>query len=244
MSGKNRTARLAVGLPLAAALAFSTAGCLGEDTVTRAGTSAKPSQATNGIDKLEGSEAFSRATKATLSASSVRLRGQVQDGEDTITMDFRYAGANRSGGTLQIGVQEIELIRLGSVVYFKGNKPFLEEVGGKEAVTAMSGKYFKTSSKGDPDFADIQGFTNLADLVKEATSESQGWRIDKPGNVGGKPSIALVSLAGDKIHVATQGPPYILQFDDGPQNRIDFLSYNEPVNLKRPPSNLVIDMSG
>ena len=91
----NRAAGAVLGLPLAFALAFTTAGCDTEDSKTRTqGTSSPstsaPGVSTNGVDKLSASQAYARARAATLGASSIRVRGQYQNG--TFKLDYRHAG--------------------------------------------------------------------------------------------------------------------------------------------------------
>jgi hypothetical protein len=243
MSSKNRTVRAAIGLPLAVALAFTT-GCLPEDSGgTRPDGAAASPSAANGIDKLKPADAFKRATDATLSARSVRMRSQVKDPEaGVIQVDISYAGRDRAKGSMRIGDQRVEIIQIGKAEYQKGNKAFLQETGGKQAVSALTGKWMKIS-QGGSGFGALSGFGNLDGLLKEVGKGGfQGWTMGKPGNIGGTPSVAL-NGAGEQIHLAAQGTPYVLRMNDG-SDRFDFLSYNTPVSVKRPPAGLVVDTSG
>ncbi|MFI0357454.1 hypothetical protein [Actinomadura sp. 9N407] len=242
-----RTNKLALVVPAALALTFI-AGCgtgtgdAGADQGKKAAASATPSVASNGVDELAAAEIMSRARKATAGAPSVRLTGRFKEGGDDLGLDFRFAGRKKAAGTVQMGNQHIKLTRIGSTVYFKGNDAFLRSIGDKNAVTLMSGKYVKTTSK-DPDFAEIASFSNLSGLLGELLSaKGSDWDKGKAGTVAGKPTVTLSGPDGEQVHVATQGQPYLLQIDAGPQGSLDFVSYGEPVAVEAPPANTVLDL--
>ncbi|TDB90760.1 hypothetical protein E1264_03885 [Actinomadura sp. KC216] len=67
-----------------------------------------------------------------------------------------------------------------------------------------------------------------------------GWEKGETGKAGTIPTTVLTAASGDKIHVATQGRPYVLLVDGGPGNSIEYLSYEEPVTVKAPPAGSVI----
>jgi hypothetical protein len=237
---KSRTVRAALGLPLAATLTFSTTSCLPEDGATQ-GKSSKGPAASNGIDELKGDAAFDRALKATESADSVRLRGQEQDGEETYDLDFRYAGRNRSKGTIRQGAERLEIIRIGSAAYFKGNRAFYESE--KVDPAGVAGKYIRVSPK-SRDYADMMIFTDLGGYLRKLSVRDSGLTMGEVENVGGTPAVSVKSLAGVRTHIAAQGTPYLLRLVIDQQLRLDFLSYNERVDLKPPPAGLVIDAGG
>jgi hypothetical protein len=252
---KGRTVRATLGLPLVAMLAFTMAACgpLGDDTSTSGApskTAASPTVTANGIEKLDGAAAIARATSATKSAKSLRLRGTAAfGGGEKYVFDFRFEGRDRAAGTLQLGTrtrtQKVEIIKLGSVVYFKGNKAFLRENVGADAVSIMDGKYVKVSSK-DSDYADIESFTDLSEMLKEVTAQSLGWKMGKPATIDGKPTVTLSNNDGDQAYIATQGAPYLLRIANKTAEqtgRLDFLSYNERVDLRPPAASQVIDMT-
>ncbi|GAA0563006.1 hypothetical protein [Actinomadura livida] len=239
---ERRMVRAAIGVPLAVALTL-TAACLPEDAADPDGSAASPSAA-NGIDKLKPTDAFKRATDATLAARSVRVRAKVKDAEaGTINLDFTYAGRDRAKGTMQIGDQKVEMIRIGKEEYQKGNKAFLKETGGNQAVSTFSGMWMKTTQKGGSGFGALSGLGDLEGLLKEMEEGGlEGWTTGKPGNTAGTPSVPL-NGAGEQIHLAAEGPPYVLRMSDG-TDYFDFLSYDKPVTVKRPPARLVVDTSG
>ncbi|TDC61796.1 hypothetical protein E1200_28075 [Actinomadura sp. GC306] len=233
-----RTIRTAIGVPLAAALALTTA-CLPGGANNSDGSAATPSAA-NGIDELSPTDAFKRASAATLSARSVRVRAKVKDAQaGTIDLDVTYVGRDRARGTMRIGDQRVEIIQIGKEEYQKGNKAFLKETAGSEAVSFLSGKWTKTTQSGSG-FGALSGLGDLRGLLTEMEEAGlQGWTMGKPGKTAGTPSVPMTG-AGEQIHLAAQGPPYILRMTDG-TDHFDFLSYDKPVTIKPPPARLVVE---
>jgi hypothetical protein len=239
---KSRTVRAAVGLPLAASLALgSAAGCGIVNEARNAVSSTSPSAA-NGIDKLSPSAAFARASKATLDARSVRMRAQIKDDKaGVIRLDYRYSGRDRAKGTMQIGEQRLDIIRIGKVEYQKGNRAYHEDTSA-DVPKELIDKWVKSESKSGSGFGAISGIEDLDSLFKQIGKNLQGWTFGKPGNIGGTPSVSL-SGAGDQIHIASQGTPYVLRMVTG-GDYFDFLSYNAPVSISKPPARQVLDAGG
>ncbi|MEU5994003.1 hypothetical protein ABZ806_33955 [Spirillospora sp. NPDC047418] len=234
-------------------LALATGAACGpaEDAATTSKTapaSARPSAsataaASNGVEKLRPAEILSRARKATASARYLRMRGQIEDGDGKIALDFRFAGKTKATGWFQQGKQRVEIIRVGKTVYFRGNKAFLKEIGGKSAVQLLSGKHIKTTAN-SADFKDLAAFTDRMSLMKEALKEAGTWRTGRAGTVAGTPALTLTGGPGVEIQVATRGEPYVLRLDGGPGNRIEYLAYGTPVDVSRPPAEAVVDGDG
>ncbi len=221
------------------------AGATAKTSTTPAtGTAGGPAAApANGVEKLGADEILRRARKATDGARSLRVRGQVQDGGDTYTLDFRYEGATKSTGWFQQGNQRVEITRIGKEVYLKGNDAFWKSIGGKGALQLFSGKYLKTSNTA-ADFKDLSIFTYRTALFNEAVKSADTWRKGKTLTVGGTPALSLTTAgAADEIHVATQGEPYVLALAGGPENRIEYTDYGKPVTVQRPPAGSIVDES-
>jgi hypothetical protein len=241
----------APGLPAALALTVAFAvGCgpaedkeTAKAASTPAARSAAPTPASampNGVEKLKPAEILSRARKATASAKSLRMRGQVEEQGEKYALDFRYAGTAKATGSFELDAQKIEITRLGKDVYFKGDDAFWKSIGGKAAVQLLSGKHLRTTVK-NPDFKEMALFTDRSALLTEAVKSLGGWKKGKTGAVGGIPTVVLVASTGDRIHVAMRGQPYVLRLDGGAGNQIEYLAYDQPVDVRRPPAKTVVD---
>lgn len=229
------------------ALASGAACGPAEDAATTSKTAAAPARpstaASNGVEKLRPAEILSRARKATASARYLRMRGQIDDGDGKVALDFRFAGATEASGWFQQGKQRVEIIRIGKDVYIKGNKAFLKEIGGKSAVQLLAGKHIKTTAK-SADFKDLAAFTDRTSLMKEALKAAGTWKKGAAGTVAGRPALTLTGGPGVEIQVATSGEPYVLRLDGGPGNRIEYLAYGTRVDVRRPPAEAVVDGDG
>ncbi|GAA1859427.1 hypothetical protein [Actinomadura bangladeshensis] len=233
------------------ALASGAACGPAEDAATTSKTAAAPARpsagataaASNGVEKLRPAEILSRARKATASARYLRMRGQIDDGDGKVALDVGFAGAAKATGWFQQGRQRVEITRIGKDVYIKGNKAFLQEIGGKSAVQLLAGKHLRTTAK-SADFKDLAAFTDRTSLLKEALKAAGTWKKGAAGTVAGTPALTLDGGPGVQIQVATSGEPYVLRLDGGPGNRIEYLAYGTPVDVRRPPAGAVVDGDG
>ncbi|MFA1548909.1 hypothetical protein [Actinomadura chokoriensis] len=210
-------------------------------SVPAKGSATSPAAAaSNGVEKLRAADILSRARKATAAAKSLRMRGNVEDGGEKYALDFRYSGKTKLTGWFQQGNQRVEITRIGKDIYLKGNDAFWKSIGGKGAVQVFSGKHLKTTTR-SADFKDIAVFTDRTGIFNEAVKSVDTWKKGETGTVGTTPALSLTGAANEKIQVATKGEPYVLLLDGGPGNRIEYLAYGEPVDVKRPPAGSVVD---
>lgn len=249
---RRRRTGYATGAPAALVLTLAfTAGCGpagGSDDASKEAATAKasaaspspsPTPTSNGIAELKPAQILARARAATASATYLRLRGQVEDGEK-YTIDFRFAGKTKATGWMQQGSERAELTRIGKVVYLSGNDRFWKSVGGKGAMQIFSGKYVKTRVD-DAHFGDLATFADKTSLLSEALKGGSGWRKEGAGKVGDVPTVVLTDSAGDKIQVAAQGRPYVLVLEGGRENRLEYIEFGKPVTVQPPPARSVID---
>ncbi|KAB2346025.1 hypothetical protein [Actinomadura rudentiformis] len=239
-------------LVVSAALGFTltTTGC-NSDSKDDAGsvrpaspaTSASPAASANGIEKQSAQKILAAARKATASAATLRIKGQIKEGGQAIALDFSYSGKESATGELTMDGQRVALTRIGSAVYVKPDDKFLQKLGGKAAVQTLAGKYLKTKP-GDKDFADIATFTTLPKVVNGILTAEGTPAKGEVASLEGRPAIALTDGGKGKLYVSTVGEPYALRIDGGADGRIDFLDYGKAVTVQAPPSNQVVDVSG
>ncbi|MFI0410534.1 hypothetical protein [Actinomadura sp. 3N508] len=231
-------------------LAFTTAcGPLAGDetgtaqTKASSSTAAKPAATAipNGVEKLPTAEILNRARQATGSARFLRVRAQAEEDGERYKIDFRYAGKTKATGWFSQDAQRVEITRIGKVVYLSGNWAFWVSAGGKSAAQEFAGKHVKSTVK-NPDFKEIAIFADRSALLTEALKAMHGWEKGEEGKVGTIPTTVLTASTGDRLHVATQGRPYVLLLDGGPGNSIEYLGYEQPVTIKAPPAGSVVDL--
>jgi hypothetical protein len=232
-----RIVRLAVALSVAVVLV---AGCKGGRD---AGSTATPAPTDNGVSALPANEIVNRSLQALREAVSFRLKGATTDEDMKIDVDLMYRGEDVIGKVTVDGAG-LELIKVGTLLYIKPDETALKELSrGNNAVAALlRGKWLK----GLADSGDLAGFGEIADIdqvLKPSGELSKGETKD----VNGTPAITLEekSAGGDKLYVATVGPPYPLRIEgEGGDSRgvLDFSEFGAEVDVKAPPSTEVVDV--
>ncbi|MCW2548502.1 MAG: hypothetical protein JWN96_2962 [Mycobacterium sp.] len=194
----------------------------------------------NGVQTQTGTEALTSARVALRNAKSVRLTGTVKSDGQTIRLDLQLVGEN-SQGTLTINNNDVQLIKVGSTVYIKGDRDFLTKYanGNTAAVDALNGKWLKTAATSDFDEFSIAGF---ADQLK-ATSDVTVNDKTVQSTLNGKPVVVLSQSDGSKLSVANTGDPYPLFLDgkgDSP-GQVTFAEYNKAVSITAPADAFDVD---
>ena len=86
------------------------------------------STGTNGVAKKGTGSIVANAEDAVLNASSVHIQGQFKSGDQPVTLDLRLEQDKGATGTVTIGNEVIELLRVGPDVYVKGDEQFYRSV--------------------------------------------------------------------------------------------------------------------
>ncbi|WP_328494544.1 hypothetical protein OHS59_18685 [Streptomyces sp. NBC_00414] len=229
-------------LCLAAAATASLTGCLpgGEDKAD-----SKPKGPFAG---LTGGEIADRAVEATSNASSLRMKGDIQDDDGSrIDLDMALDKKGRCAGTMSANGQgEAELMMTGDTLYMKYDEKFLraqDEDAPKEetdgVVAMLAGKWTKMSAKGS-DAKDMASFCDLDTVLADFQDVSSDATRGKTATVDGTPAIVLHEKDGKDtytLYVATEGKPYLLKVisksakDPG---TVTFSDFDTPVPAETP----------
>lgn len=243
-------------LCIVAATTAGLTGCqAGQDTADgTSSTSAKAKESKEPFDGLSGGEIVDRAFKATTTASSLRMAGEVPGDESSEAIQFDMA-MNTGGectGTLSIGGKgEAELIRTADTVYVKYDETFLRAQSEGEpsadvdaAVSMMADRWTQTSATDDADgldaFCDLDGL--LEGFTNEGHSNASRGRTSE---VAGTPALTLSEKDGEDtytVHVATEGKPYVLRIDSTSAtapSSLTFGDYDEPVRAEKPAGDIL-----
>jgi hypothetical protein len=189
--------------------------------------------ALNGVQNQTGTEALTSARVALRTAKSVRLTGTVKSGGQNITLDLQLVGEN-SQGTLTINNNDVQLIKLGNVVYIKGDPDFLAKYanGNTAAVQALNGKWLKSAATSDFDEFSIDGFANQLKGTSDVTLNAKTVQ----STLNGKPVVVLSESDGSMLSVANTGTPYplFLNGKGGSPGQVTFSEYNKAVTITAP----------
>ncbi|MEY9927033.1 hypothetical protein ABH926_001658 [Catenulispora sp. GP43] len=86
------------------------------------------STGTNGVAKKGAGSIVATAEDAVLNASSVHVQGQFNSGNQPVALDLRLVKDKGASGTVTIGTEVLELLRVGPDVYVKGDEAFYRSV--------------------------------------------------------------------------------------------------------------------
>ncbi|HKA69562.1 MAG TPA: hypothetical protein VKG85_10645 [Actinomycetes bacterium] len=192
-----------------------------------------------------------RAKQAMTEATSVRLRGEAVKDGDRYLIDLRFqAGVGARGVVVKNGM-DMEILRIRRTVYLRASADtWLELVKDEQAaevVGRLADKFVKISLT-DRDLRDPLRFTDLkrltAEIFKDMSPPSAVTKSDVH-SVNGSWALGLTDSSGGVVEFAAVGPTYVLRGTTGPaaddEVTFDFLEWDVPVKLSRPPASQVVD---
>ena len=197
------------------------------------GSNKNNSNALNGVQTQNGTDALTSARVALRNAKSVHLTGTVNSDGQAITLDLELVGDN-SQGTLTVDNNDVQLIKLGESVYIKGDPGFLAKYanGNTAAVKALNGKWLKTASTSDFDAFSIDGFANQL----KASSDVKVNAKTTQATVAGKPVVILTQTDGSTLTIANTGTPYPLSLHGktAAEGQLAFSDYDKAITVTAP----------
>ncbi|GAB3421104.1 hypothetical protein [Flindersiella endophytica] len=221
------------------------AGCAGEEptadptaylslSMTSGPTAASnpavtPTVSGNGVAELEPSEIVERATRATLSAPSVRVRvGE----DDKVTVEARFEG-RRAAVRVSPGGSAIDMFVDGEEFYLKSDRAYWLKAGDEQAAHLLDGTYLRTTVR-DPDYAPFVLFCSLPSTLNVHLGDLNfsGGKVGAPTTLHGVPAVPVESQ-GATLYVAAEGPPYILEVELM-LSYVEFVDYGKPFSLQPP----------
>ncbi|MFC8197177.1 hypothetical protein ACFWBR_00075 [Streptomyces sp. NPDC060006] len=241
-----RTALAALCL---AAATVSLTGCLPGDDKADSKADSKPSRSKpkDPFAGLTGGEIADRAVEATSNASSLRMKGGIQEDGSRIDLDMALDKKGRCAGTMSAdGEGKADLLMTGDTLYMRYDEKFLRAQGDgapKEetdgVVAMLAGKWTKMSATGS-DAKDVAGFCDLDTVLADFEDVSSDATRGKATTVDGTPAVVLHEKDGKDtytLYVATEGKPYLLKVvsksakDPG---TVTFSDFDTPVPVQKP----------
>ncbi|WP_128375879.1 hypothetical protein [Streptomyces cavernae] len=196
---------------------------------------------------LTGGEIADRAVEATSNASSLRMRGDITEDGQPMSLDMALDRKGRCAGSMALKKEgKADLIKSADTLYMRYDEAFLRAQSKGEpkaetdaAVDMLAGKWTKMSAKGT-DAKDMAGFCDLDTVLADFDDVSSDAARGKTTTVDGVPAIVLNEKDGaDRytLYVATEGKPYLLKVvshsakDPG---TVTFTDYDKPVPAETP----------
>lgn len=221
-------------LPLALATVLL-AGC-GRDA---AGPVATPTPTDNGVSALTADQILAKATAALKAAKSFRMKGDVSSEGEKVKLDVKVNNTDTSG-TVEVNGAPVEIIKVGTSLYFKGSEAFWKAVGGakgEQIAILLKDKWAKAPTS-DKQYSSLASLVDPDKLLDPEGTITKGSAKD----INGTPAIGLVSSKADggTLYVATTGEPYPLRLEGPPsQGAIDFSEFGATFDIKAPTGEVV-----
>jgi hypothetical protein len=191
----------------------------------------------NGLDKLSGSAALAKVKAAAATVKSVHVHGSFAQGGKSLGIDLHIkkdAGVGRlslDGGTLDV-------VRIGSTSYFRGDATALQASGASAAQAALvAGKWIKGSSSSGA-FQAFSSFLDLTQLMNNILDPSGSVTVGDTSTVNDVKTVALVDngSSGGTLYIALQGKPLPVKIVNTGSSggTATFDQYDQDVTVKAP----------
>jgi hypothetical protein len=229
--------------------------------------SACGSTGTNGVATKPVDQIIQTAKTTVDDASTVHVTGDLGQGAQHITLDLRLARGKGASGTIVIGNQTLELLRVGQDVYLKGDAQFYKSIVGSLStpapgsptpttaasppagaqggitIQAMQGQYLHIGPS-DPSYQVFASITDPASLVDQILAGTGSLSKDGQQSIRGSKTLILSgSTPSTKVYVGIDGPAYLLRVIPAGGGTLDFLDYGSPITLQAPPASQVVEIS-
>jgi hypothetical protein len=205
-------------------------------TTTTTAPSAAPSAADTWLIKAIGAEA---------KVGSVHISGSIDQGSTDISLSLLVNGDGEGGGTFRQQGSNVELKRVGPILYFNAPKKFWSKDGTTAQAKKYGGKWIEVSAL-DSRFQSFDQFLNASDLV---TAVFQGHTtpltVSKTETYEGHKVVVVkdvVVVKGKKsygqMYVLATGRPYVLKIvekEPTESGTIIFSHYGKAVSITTPP---------
>jgi hypothetical protein len=198
--------------------------------------------ADNGVKALSAQEILDKAIAALTEAGSFHVKGDMTEEGTKINIDLKMKGKD-AAGTVGTPDGNINILRIGTDVYFKADASFWEKFGGAQGSTVAAlfkDKWVKMSAD-SKDFAEFAAMADPATLLKPSGTPT---KADEKV-INGQSTIGVKDGDNGTIYVATTGKPYPVRLE-GPNaaGSIDFSEFGATFDdIKAPPANEVVDLS-
>ncbi|MEO3763112.1 hypothetical protein [Streptomyces sp. B8F3] len=209
----------------------------------------------SGLASKSAEEIKDETATAMRSAKSMTLDFQ-QTGAAATAMKLSVTKGGECAGTVTTQGATAEIRRVDGTSYMKPDTKFWEQNAGSpeqaQLIEATVGDRWVEMGAGQDDFA---SFCDLDTVLKDMDDEDKGDKKDNTekgdeGEVRGTPTITLIAKEDGettRVHIATEGEPYILKMEmeggDEP-GTAEFSEFNEKVDVTAPADAVSLDELG
>jgi hypothetical protein len=230
---RSRVSRMAAIVFTAAALAAS-AACSSQAPAHRVSPVTSP----RWLQAEPGGQILRTAGRVMEALRSVRVSGRVSG----VSFEEFLASPCQASGTFSFhGGGALNVIRLGDILYFRGNQEFYRSLGvgvpphvGRWRVSTVRSALRAGLLRGPQGC--MKAFLSIWTLPKVPASVLKSITKGATRTVRGQPAITLLDSRNDALYVAANGTPYLLAVALHGGSYLNFSRFNRPVTITAPPS--------
>jgi len=208
-------------------------GCGGDDD----------SSGESSIADLSANEILARTKTAVSAAKSVHASGDtVDDDGNKVKVDFRLSDGGTTGSLTTEGAT-IEILAVGRDFYMKASKDAWTTLTGEAAAgELLAGRYVKVPSN-EQSLKQIASLADWDSFVEEALTPEGTPTKGETKQLGDVEVVGLVdSKDNGTLWIPVEDDPLPVQADSSDGGVIKFTEWGEPVSVKPPPADQVIDL--
>src|SRR5262245_48016778 len=224
MRPHSRLARTGAVVLIAVVLAV-TASCSGQ---------ASSGKGSVGLRGEPAAQILRKAGAAGQALRSVRVSGRISG----VSFDEFIASPCQAAGTFHFGSAVLTIIRIGTILYFRGNRDYYRNLG----ISPVPGRVRRWQESSvqaavrarilpGPEVC-MKAFLGIwSRLPARASGAITKGAIRK---IRGQPALTLLDSRHDALYVAANGPPYVLALAVQGGSYINFSRFNQPVTIRAP----------
>jgi hypothetical protein len=187
-----------------------------------------------------------KAIDAEAKIGSVRIDGKIEQNKTVIYLDLVVNADGEGGGTFIQNGFNIELERVGTLLYFNAPKKYWQKTATAAQANTYGGKWLEISAL-DARFVSFDQFLDASDLVFAAfEGHSAPLTMEKPTTFQGHKVVVVHETvvsngkrATGSMYIGSTGKPVVYKIvNDSPNNKstIVFSRYGKAVPLTVPPN--------
>jgi len=220
-------------------------GSLGALAVGILGSAISAGASGNGVAAQSPRQILAAATRAERGAGSFTVSGLVHDGSQTTGLNVTANSAGNGFGSVTLNGQKVQIVKVGSNVYFRGGAGFWRNQGGSSAAAIFANRWVEGPASNSA-FQQLASFFSTSQLTDQFLgNSSSSASLTKAGtsSINGQPVLVLnghdrTGNAGGSIFIATTGQPYVIRVTLAPGGSatggVTFSRFNAPVNPSAP----------
>lgn len=222
----------------------SSAAVTSSASSSSAASSSPSSSGSGGVSGESVTQILARAKQQLLGADSLRVAGKFKNDNEIIGLDIGYGPAKTSRGTISSAGTTIELIALGSTVYFKAPDAFWTRrlASNPDAAKVLKGKWIKAPLS-NTQFASFRAFTDRATFVNGLFSVTAGLRKGAARTINGVPCVGLTESSATLWVTQAEGRPVVFTGTSAADGKLTFDRYGQVPKPTAPPAASTIDIS-